>query len=53
MNFVLFMTNTYIFAISCYTEMNERKMVITIRDKRNETVYLERAIIDVAALVEL
>jgi hypothetical protein len=40
------MTNTYIFTISWYTVMNERGMAIRIREKRNETVNLERAIID-------
>jgi hypothetical protein len=44
-------TNIYNFAIPCYLEMNERRKVIRIREKRNEIVDVERVIIDEPVMV--
>ena len=52
-HYALFVTNTYIFTISCYTEMNEQRTVIAIRHKGNKTVDLEGPIIDELVVVEM
>jgi hypothetical protein len=50
-NYAFFVTNIYNFAIPCYLEMNERRKVIRIREKRNEIVDVERVIIDEPVMV--